>query len=69
MSHECPANGCARAVSGGQLMCRTHWRMVPKDAQRRVWAAWDDGFGAGSLAHTQAIIAAISAVNRKLAQQ
>ena len=66
MSHECPVMGCTRAVSAGMLMCRSHWHMVPKALQRAVWAAWGDGLGAGSLAHTRAITAAISAVNRKL---
>jgi hypothetical protein len=32
-----------------------------------VWAAWDNGAGAGSPAHMAAITAAITAVNVKLA--
>lgn len=39
MSHECPADDCG--VSCDQvLMCRQHWRMVPRVMQREVNAAW-----------------------------
>lgn len=64
MNHECPADGCTRAVSGSMLMCRTHWYAVPKPLRSAVWAAWADGAGQGTLAHCQAIRAAIEAVNR-----
>jgi hypothetical protein len=67
MSHECPATGCTRAVSGSMLMCRPHWYMVPKALRNAVWTAWADGSGAGTPAHRAAILAAIDAVDRKLA--
>jgi hypothetical protein len=69
VSHECPAMGCTRAVSLSMLMCRPHWYMVPKPLRDAVWAAWADGQGAGTPAHRAAILAAIGAVDRKLAQR
>jgi hypothetical protein len=49
------------------LMCRPHWYMVPRPLRDAVWAAWDDGYGAETPEHRQAIHAAIRAVNDKLA--
>jgi hypothetical protein len=69
MNHECPAEGCTRAVSPAMLMCRTHWYLVPVPLRGDVWAAWADGAGQGTLAHCQAITAAVEAVDRKLAQR
>lgn len=28
---------CACAISAGRLMCVTHWRLVPKPMQLRIW--------------------------------
>lgn len=49
-ANECPIDGCERGRGDKQLMCRTHWRKVPKDQQakiyrlaRRMWAV--DGVG------------------------
>ena len=67
MSHECPANDCTQRVSVEMLMCRQHWYMVPKSLRNAVWNTWQDGAGAGSLAHDRAMDMAIQAVNRKLA--
>jgi hypothetical protein len=47
------------------LFCRPHWYMVPKPLRNAVWA---DGAGEGTLAHCQAIRAAVRVVNRKLAE-
>jgi hypothetical protein len=69
MSHDCPAKGCTRTVNPAMLMCRPHWYMVPKPLRNAVWSAWADGDGAGTPAHSAAILAAIEAVNRKLAQR
>lgn len=62
MSHFCPPARCGEEVPDDQLMCRTHWCMVPKPLQRAVYSAWAGGTGAGSKAHTAAIQAAIKAV-------
>jgi hypothetical protein len=68
-SHKCPAAGCPQAVSLSMLMCRPHWYMVPAPLRAAVWNAWADGLGAGTPAHWAAITAAITAVNRKLAER
>jgi hypothetical protein len=39
-SHECAAEDCDAVISRGVLMCREHWRMVPRPLQRRVWRCW-----------------------------
>ena len=36
----CPANDCQRRVARHILMCRPHWRMVPKVMQRGVNGTW-----------------------------
>ncbi len=43
MNHECHAINCTRIVPPKFLMCATHWRMVPKPLQARVWAAYVPG--------------------------
>jgi hypothetical protein len=68
VSHECPATGCAAAVSPSMLLCRPHWCMVPKPIRTAVWVTWADGAGQGTLAHCQAIRAAVAVVNRKLTE-
>lgn len=69
MSHRCPANGCTRTVSPAMLMCRPHWYMVPKPLRDAVWNAWGGGAGAGTAPHQAAILAAVEAVDRTLAQR
>ena len=61
--HKCPINGCPRKVPQHLLMCATHWRLVPKDLQREVYSAFDDGLGAGTEEHVHACRRAIDAVN------
>jgi len=63
-THECPARNCTKRVEAGRLMCRDDWYRVPRPLRAAVWRAWDYGAGAGSEAHTAAIMAAIAAVNR-----
>jgi hypothetical protein len=41
--------------------------MVPKPLRDDAWGAWAGGMGAGSPEHHDAIMAAIEAVNAKLA--
>lgn len=60
-SHLCPVPGCRQAVSADRLMCRPHWYTVPRPARDSVWATWRSGAGAGTPAHTAAIIAAVAA--------
>lgn len=39
MSHECPADDCV-ASCDQVLMCRKHWRMVPRVMRTEVNGAW-----------------------------
>lgn len=43
MAHHCHAAGCTANVPPERLMCYKHWKMVPKDVQRRVWTHYRDG--------------------------
>lgn len=38
--HKCPAQNCRTTVGGAFLMCAPHWRMVPADVQREVYAGY-----------------------------
>lgn len=37
------------------LACRKDWYRLPQGIRNRVWAAWQDGEGAGSDTHNAAI--------------
>lgn len=41
--HTCHAKGCDAEVPPEMLMCRRHWRMVPRRIQRRVAAYYRHG--------------------------
>jgi hypothetical protein len=43
MAHTCHAKGCKVEVRPELLMCLQHWRMVPKELQRQVWAHYREG--------------------------
>ena len=40
---KCAAMSCTMAVSSDFLMCRRHWRMVPKETQEEIWEAHHAG--------------------------
>lgn len=40
MKHPCSVRGCERSVPPYLLMCRFHWRWVPRHIQQNVIAAW-----------------------------
>jgi hypothetical protein len=63
MSHECPRNGCTRAVADDLLLCAPCWRPVPLTLRRVLNDAWDHGRGNGSDAHREAMLAIIRHVN------
>jgi hypothetical protein len=65
MSHKCPAPDCPARVADHMLMCRPHWYQVPRDLRNDVWAAWDNGMGAGTPEHNEAIIAAIESLRAR----
>jgi hypothetical protein len=41
--HHCHARGCGTPTRPEMLMCLRHWRMVPRELQRAVWAAYRVG--------------------------
>jgi len=43
MKHTCHAQGCTTVVPPKLLMCLYHWRMVPRELQRAVWATYRKG--------------------------
>jgi hypothetical protein len=43
MDHHCHAEGCKAPCPPERLMCLKHWRLVPKNLQRAVWASYRPG--------------------------
>lgn len=41
--HHCHARGCNVLVKPEMLMCLRHWRMVPADLQKQIWATYRRG--------------------------
>ena len=41
--HTCHARGCDVPVPPEMLMCKPHWRTVPRSIQRIVWATYRSG--------------------------
>lgn len=59
-THLCPVPGCTVRVPRRFLMCNPHWRRVPPDIQKRVFAGWKDvmklnEYGSYKLARRDAI--------------
>jgi hypothetical protein len=66
--HHCHARGCEKEVPPKLLMCLPHWRMVPRDLQRAVWATYVPGQEVRkdpTPEYIQAHLAAVEAVARK----
>lgn len=64
MTHPCPVTPCPTRVAYNKVMCPRHWKLVPPAIQNAVYRAWNHGQGAGSYAHTAAIMRAIEAARR-----
>ena len=43
MNHHCHAVGCETRVPPKMFMCLAHWRRVPRELQRAVWANYRPG--------------------------
>lgn len=41
--HMCHAKGCKKPIPPKLLFCLRHWRMVPADLQKAVWATYRKG--------------------------
>jgi hypothetical protein len=60
-THKCEAEGCAAVTRPGELMCPSHWQMVPPALQRTIWKTWRAG---RYDRHREAKAAAIEAVKQ-----
>jgi len=63
--HGCRVPPCRAAVAPGYLMCRPHWRQVPKPLRDRVWATWQSGAGVFSPEYREAVRQAVEAVEAR----
>lgn len=43
MRHTCHAVNCTVEVPRKMFMCLRHWRLVPKDMQRKIWKHYQPG--------------------------
>lgn len=41
--HHCHAKGCRKITKPEMLMCFAHWKMVPAELQKAVWATYRPG--------------------------
>ena len=57
--HICPGPECHTEVPRRKLACVPHWGQVTGPHQRAVYAAWDQGRGAGTMKHLRAMSTAI----------
>ena len=60
----CPITGCTATCRDDQVMCSTHWRLVPDPLQKTIWRLWHDGKPREG--HMEAVLSAIAQVNEKL---
>ena len=58
--HTCPGPGCSAQIPYHMLACRTHWYQVSRPVRSLVWRTWDNGKGAGTHDHRQAMVLAIA---------
>jgi len=71
LKHTCHAKGCEVLVAPRLLMCLKHWRKVPLELQRKVWAHYrprqeiDKRPSAAYLDAAQAAIDAVAALEGK----
>ncbi|MFL5481165.1 MAG: hypothetical protein ACJ8AK_03165 [Gemmatimonadaceae bacterium] len=61
MTHKCAADGCKKEISLSLLMCRKHWKLVPRKIQRAIWRTRLDRDRNRYYAH---IVDAINAVSQ-----
>lgn len=66
--HDCPIDGCAERLPPRILMCKPHWKMLPRDLQQRVYATWENGLGIATDEYAEARSAATAAVELREAR-
>lgn len=62
LTHQCPKNGCTKAIKHHQYACRNHWYEISKSTRNRIWKAWE---AADISAHVQAMADAQAELNAK----
>ncbi len=67
--HKCAARGCQVRVPASRLMCLDHWRMVPADIQRRIWAHYRPGQEKGAVTTSDPYITAMWDAIRAVAKK
>ena len=65
--HTCHALGCRTMVPPRLHMCAKHWRMVPRQLQRRLWAEYRPG-QERDMQPTPAYLRAVGACVRAVAE-
>jgi len=60
--HTCHARDCGKAVPPEMLMCRSHWRQVPRAIQLAVWRAYRPGQCDDKIVNRQWLRAADAAI-------
>lgn len=60
MTTHCPIPGCDWVKGPDELLCRNHWRMVPREIRDRVWRELRRQ--RGSAEHLKACQAAIESI-------
>lgn len=61
----CRLPGCPRRVPLHMLMCRPHWRQVPRPIKDLIWATWSNGAGLFSPFYQDAVRRAVEAVQAR----
>jgi hypothetical protein len=69
MNCDCPINGCTTPRRPGQLMCKSHWHMVPRVTQRAVTKAWRAIYAGKTLAETREAVLAHAAAKQDAIKQ
>ena len=62
--HPCPVRKCPVPLTGRQLICLWHWRMLPQRHRTAIWSTWRNSAGKRTAGHYEAIRAALSALER-----
>lgn len=65
VTHPCPIEGCPFEVPHAQLMCKGHWRLVPKPIAHDVYATFRKRRGGPT--HLAAMTRAIASVTDTMA--
>ena len=60
MTHVCAADGCKKEISVALLMCRPHWKLVPKRIQSAIWRTYEKSDRNRYYAHVTDAIRAVA---------